>query len=74
MAILCLLYIVGVAKCVRVRQCCTIGVYSVDVGIIRVGKLTDTIMRADDIDISTPLSLPHVAPCAPSLTESVRRV
>ena len=47
--------------------------FSVDAGI-RVRKLTDTMMRADGIDISTPLSLPDGAPCAPSLTDSVRRV
>ena len=48
-------------------------VFSVDVGT-RIRNLTDTMMRTDDIDISTSLSLPHGAPCAPSLTESVRRV
>ena len=47
--------------------------FSVDVGI-RIRNLTDTMMRADDIDISTPLSFPHGAPCAPSLTERARRV
>jgi len=48
-------------------------VFSDDVGI-RIRNLTDTMMRADDIDISTSLSLPHGAPCALSRTESVRRV
>ena len=70
----CLSCIVGVFNWVHGRQCCTTGVYYANVGV-RVRKLNDTMMRADDTDISTPppRSASHVGlnSCTPSLTESV---